>query len=127
MRRTAVDLQALMSAATEPDVVMATDGSGNFVFPALYPGIDGLFAVGKLLELLAQQHTTLSQVITDLPPFYVATGHVDGAWETKGRVMRCLIEQFSKLRHETVDGIKVHLGDHEWVLSGPITTRHSST
>ena len=67
VRRIAVDLQALMSAATEPDVVMATDGSGNFVFPDLYPGIDGLFAVGKLLELLAQQRTSLSQVIGDLP------------------------------------------------------------
>jgi mannose-1-phosphate guanylyltransferase/phosphomannomutase len=108
-----------MAAATEADVVMATDGGGNFSFPGLYPGIDGLFAVGKLLELLAQQRTTLSQVIADLPPFHIATGHVDGAWESKGRVMRCLIEQFSKLRHETIDGIKVHLGDHEWVLIRP--------
>jgi mannose-1-phosphate guanylyltransferase/phosphomannomutase len=119
VRRTPVDLQALMSAATESDVVMATDGSGNFAFPDLYPGIDGLFAVGKLLELLALQRTNLSQVITDLPPFHVATGHVDGAWETKGRVMRCLIAQFSKMRHETVDGIKLHLGEHEWVLIRP--------
>jgi mannose-1-phosphate guanylyltransferase / phosphomannomutase len=119
VRRTPVDLQALMSAATESDVVMATDGAGDFAFPDLYPGIDGLFAVGKLLELLARQRTTLSQVIADLPPFHVAAGHVDGAWETKGRVMRCLIEQFSKLRHETIDGIKVHLGEREWVLVRP--------
>jgi mannose-1-phosphate guanylyltransferase/phosphomannomutase len=108
-----------MSAATEPDVVMATDGGGNFAFPSLYPGIDGLFAVGKLLELLARQRTKLSTVITELPPFHVAVGHVEGAWETKGRVMRCLIEQFAKLPHETVDGIKVHLAEREWVLIRP--------
>lgn len=119
VRRTPVDLQALMAAATETDVVMAADGTGNFAFPILYPGIDGLFAVGKLLELLAQQRTTLSQVVSELPSFNVATGHVDGSWETKGRVMRCLIEQFSKLRHETVDGIKIHLGEQEWVLIRP--------
>jgi mannose-1-phosphate guanylyltransferase/phosphomannomutase len=119
VRRTAVDLQALMSAATEPDIVMATDGGGNFAFPGLYPGIDGLFAVGKLLELLAQQRTKLSTVIMELPPFHVAVGHVEGAWETKGRVMRCLIEQFAKLPHETVDGIKVRLAEKEWVLIRP--------
>ncbi len=116
---TQVDLQALMSAATTANVVMATDGSGNFAFPKLYPGIDGLFAVGKLLELLAHQHTTLSKVIAALPPFNVAAGVVEGSWESKGRVMRCLIDQFSKMQHETVDGIKVHLGDHEWVLIRP--------
>ena len=116
---TQVDLQALMSAATTANVVMATDGSGNFAFPGLYPGIDGLFAVGKLLELLAHQNTTLSQVIAELPPFNVAVGTVEGSWESKGHVMRCLIEQFSKMQHETVDGIKVHLGDHEWVLIRP--------
>ena len=65
--------------------------AGTSPSPTCIPGIDGLFAVGKLLELLALQRTTLSQVIADLPPFHVATGHVDGAWETKGRVMRCLI------------------------------------
>ena len=91
----------------------------EFRVPRLYPGIDGLFAVGKLLELLAHQHTTLSQVIAELPPFSVAAGAVEGSWESKGRVMRCLIEQFSKMQHETVDGIKVHLGDHEWVLIRP--------
>ena len=34
VRRCPVDLQALMQAATEDGVVMAGDGSGNFVFPA---------------------------------------------------------------------------------------------
>jgi len=119
IHRTQVDLQALMSAATAANVVMATDGSGNFAFPGLYPGIDGLFAVGKLLELLAHQRTTLSQVIAELPPFSVAEGTVEGSWESKGRVMRCLIEQFSKMQHETIDGIKVHLGEREWVLIRP--------
>jgi mannose-1-phosphate guanylyltransferase/phosphomannomutase len=98
---------------------MAGDGTGSFVFPRLHPVVDGLFALGKLLELLARQGVKLSQVIAELPPFYIATGHVDGAWETKGSVMRCLIEQLSKLRHETVDGIKVYLNDSEWVLIRP--------
>ncbi len=30
--------------------------------------------------------------------------------------MRCLMQQFAKLQHETVDGIKVILNDDEWVL-----------
>ena len=119
VRRIAAEPQTLMRAATEDDVMMAADGAGNFVFPALYPGVDGLFAVGKLLEMLAQQEVKLSDVIADLPPFHMATSNVEGVWESKGRVMRCLIDQFSRMEHETIDGIKVHLGERTWVLIYP--------
>ena len=33
--------------------------------------------------------------------------------------MRCLIQQFAKLRVETLDGIKIYLNDSEWVLIQP--------
>jgi mannose-1-phosphate guanylyltransferase / phosphomannomutase len=119
VRRCAVDPQALMQAATNDDVVMACDGTGNFVFPALHPAIDGLLAVGKLLELLAVQQVRLSEIVAGLPAFFIASGRVDGDWETKGRVMRCLMQQFAKFRHEVIDGIKIYIDDCEWVLIRP--------
>lgn len=119
VRRCQADPLALMLAATEDGVAMAGDGTGSFIFPALHPAIDGLLALGKLLELLAGQGKPLSEVLAELPRFYVATGQVSGQWETKGRVMRCLLQQFIKMHHETGDGIKVYLGDHEWVLIRP--------
>ena len=78
VRRCPADPQALMHAATEDGVAMAGDGTGCFVFPALHPAIDGLFALGKLLEMLARQQTRLSDVIAGLPPFHMATGSVRG-------------------------------------------------
>jgi mannose-1-phosphate guanylyltransferase/phosphomannomutase len=119
VRRCAVDPQALMRAAANGDVVMACDGTGSFVFPALHPAVDGLLAVGKLLELLAVQKTRLSEVVAGLPVFFTASARVEGDPETKGRVMRCLVQQFSKFRHEAMDGIKVYLDDCEWVLIRP--------
>jgi mannose-1-phosphate guanylyltransferase / phosphomannomutase len=119
VRRCAVDPQALMRAAAKGDVVMACDGTGNFVFPALHPAVDGLVAVGKLLELLTLQKTRLSEVVAELPVFWLASGRVDGDPETKGRVMRCLMQQFSRFRHEVMDGIKIYLDDCEWVLIRP--------
>jgi phosphomannomutase len=119
VRRCPADPQALMQAAADDGIAMAGDGNGYFVFPALHPAIDGLFALGKLLELLARQQMRLSDVIAGLPSFHIATGTVDGMWETKGRIMRCLIQQFTKLRVETLDGIKIYLNDTEWVLIKP--------
>jgi len=119
VRRCPVDAQALMEAASTGDVVMAGDGTGNFVFPALHPAIDGLIAIGKLIELLAKQKLQLSRVVASLPPFHITSGEVPGTWETKGRVMRCLMEQFAKFRIETVDGLKIYLSEETWVLIRP--------
>jgi mannose-1-phosphate guanylyltransferase / phosphomannomutase len=119
VRRCAVDMQAMMEATAGGGVSMCSDGNGNFIFPALHPAVDGLFALGKLLELLALQHTRLSEVIADLPPFFMAAEQAEGTWDSKGRVMRCLLEQFARYRTETTDGIKVHLDQDEWVLIRP--------
>ncbi|HEX9116745.1 MAG TPA: sugar phosphate nucleotidyltransferase [Anaerolineae bacterium] len=117
--RCPVDVQAMMEAAAEDGIAMAGDGTGNFIFPVLHPAIDGLIAVGQLLELLALEHTRLSQVIAGLPPFFMAIDQVESSWEAKGRVMRCLMEQFGQYRTETTDGVKVYLDDVEWVLIRP--------
>ena len=47
-----------MHAAADNHVAMAGDGNGNFVFPGLHSVVDGLFALGKLLELLARATDT---------------------------------------------------------------------
>ncbi len=119
VRRCPIDPQALMMAASEGEIVMACDGAGNFVFPALHPAIDGLIAIGKLVEFLARRNVCLSEVVADLPTFHVASGVVPATWETKGRVMRCLVEQFAKFPTETIDGLKICLSGESWVLVRP--------
>ncbi len=41
------------------------------------------------------------------------------AWETKGRVMRLLHNEYKDLPMENVDGLKIHLSDTEWVHLAP--------
>jgi mannose-1-phosphate guanylyltransferase/phosphomannomutase len=117
--RCPVNMQALARMAEGVNADLAADSTGNFILRELHPVNDGLLAVGKLLELLARQKMRLSDVITNLPPFFMSSGDVPGLWETKSRVMRCLMQQFSKLEHETIDGIKVNLTEDEWVLIRP--------
>lgn len=117
--RTKTDLHALMEAAQREDVIMAGDGTGNFIFPQFQPASDGMMAAAKLLEFLALREVKLSQVIDSLPPFYMAQGKVSCPWEAKGTVMRQLNEQYKDYHAETIDGIKIVLGDKRWVLVLP--------
>lgn len=117
--RTKVDTNALMQAAEENNVILAGNGAGNFIFPAFHPTIDGLMTLAKLLEFVATQHTTLQEVVTELPPFYVAQQRVLCPWDTKGKVMRLLNQQYEDRQTDTIDGIKINLNNGEWVLILP--------
>ena len=116
--RARMDPTMMMIAAMQPDVLMGADGSGHFIFPEFQPVSDALFAVFKLMELLATQDTTLQDVIATLPPMNVIHRTIACPWEAKGRVMRRMNERHIANRTEQVDGIKVDFG-HEWVLVRP--------
>jgi mannose-1-phosphate guanylyltransferase/phosphomannomutase len=117
--RCKVDPQALMATSGSKNVVMAADGMGNFCFPQLHPVIDGLMAVAKLLEFLSTQKTTLAEVVAGLPKAHVSQRVVSCPWEAKGKVMRLLNEQYKDRRAELIDGVKILLGEGEWVLVLP--------
>jgi mannose-1-phosphate guanylyltransferase/phosphomannomutase len=117
--RTKMTPQALMEAANRPDVILAADGNGSFIWPEFQPVVDGMMTVAKLLEFLAVQQVSLSQIVASVPPFYVAQGQVDCPWENKGTVMRLLNQQFRERLSEQIDGLKIKLGENEWVLLLP--------
>ena len=116
--RTRCNLTSLMEAARFHSLTVAGDGIGNFIFPHFQLAADGLMTIAKLLEFLATQKTSLSQVIADLPPYSTARRRVSCPWEYKGTVMRLLNEQYKEYLDEQVDGIKIHLQD-EWALVLP--------
>ncbi|HFB52739.1 MAG TPA: nucleotidyl transferase, partial [Anaerolineae bacterium] len=117
--RTKISTQALMEAALEKKPVMATDGKGGFIFPQFQPAIDGMMAMAKLLEFLATQQRKLSDVVDALPPYHSAQAKVYCMWETKGAVMRQLNQRYENQLSNAVEGLKIALGEQEWVLIMP--------
>ncbi len=108
--RTKTDVRALMGTAAEgkEGIALAGDTSGGFIFPEFHPAFDGLFAFAKLLEMLALQNTTLSEVRGMLPAYFMASETVSCPWEVKGRIMRVLTAESEGTRTELVDGIKTY-------------------
>ena len=117
--RTRATLGALMqTAANNRDMLLLGDGGGNYIFPSFYPIVDGIFAIVKIMELLTLRGMSLSQVIHELPRYYMHQTRVPCRWEHKGKVMRILNQQYHERRLEQVDGVKIDLGN-EWVLILP--------
>jgi mannose-1-phosphate guanylyltransferase/phosphomannomutase len=119
--RTKTDVRSLMGTAAEgkEGIALAGDTSGGFIFPEFHPAFDGLFSFAKLLELLAVQETSLSEVRAMLPAYYMAAETVSCPWEVKGRIMRVLTAESEGTQTELVDGIKTYHDDGSWVLILP--------
>ncbi|RME46465.1 MAG: nucleotidyl transferase [Chloroflexi bacterium] len=114
--RTRFDIQDLMETAEREQVHLAVDGNGHFICPHFQPVPDGMFAVARLLALLARQQTTMREVIAGLPAYSWRHRAIPCSWEEKGRAMRLVKERAQGLRSVAIDGLKYYLDEETWVL-----------
>jgi len=108
----------IMDASREKSMHFVGDGIGGFIFPEFQPCFDAMYAIAKIVELLAKNKVSLSALSGEIPAFETLHQKVPCPWDRKGLVMRRAIEAVQKLPHELVDGVKVFV-DGSWVLMLP--------
>ncbi len=114
---TKLSTPALMTAANDPAVGFAADGTGGYILPGFLPAFDGAAALLKMLDLLARSGRSLSEVVDGLPKVHLVHETVVTPWEQKGMVMRSLMEMGSR-DVELVDGVKINHASG-WMLALP--------
>jgi mannose-1-phosphate guanylyltransferase/phosphomannomutase len=119
IRRTKYAKAFIMAEATRPNTIFAASVDGGYIYPAIIPSMDGLFALGKVLEMVSSSDAPLSQLAAHVPATHVAHLEADCPWDLKGAVMRRMTEKLREGRVSLVDGIKVFLDRSEWVLILP--------
>ena len=115
---TPISSAGLTAEADRSGVTFAGDEAGGYVFPQFLAAHDALMALVKLLELLVQAETSLRSVLEELPAAHIAEQEVLTPWESKGTVMRRLIERLGERRVVTIDGVKTFQGE-DWALVVP--------
>lgn len=119
IRRTRYSKAALMAEATRPNTVFAASVDGGYIYPSVLPSMDGLYALGKVLELVSSSDAPLSQLVDRVPVAHVVHLESECPAELKGTVMRRVTEKLHEGRVSLVDGIKVFLDRSEWALVLP--------
>jgi mannose-1-phosphate guanylyltransferase/phosphomannomutase len=118
--RTEVEFDTITKTISSKKVIMAGNGRGNFIFPDFQNTVDGMMAMVKALEFLATQKVSMSEIVRNLPPYYIAERRVSCVWEAKPRVMRLINEKFHEYKdQEMALGVKLNLGPDTWVLISP--------
>lgn len=121
--RTKTDGRSLMHTAQlgEKKIHFAGRETGAFIFPQFQPSFDAMFALARLLELIAQEKQPLSDLVKLIPQFHQAQATVECPRVQKGRVMRGLIEENRTRPMDLIEGIKVYF-DTGWLLAVPDPT-----
>jgi len=82
---------------------------------ALY--FDPLYGLIKIIEFIAENQSGLENLISSIPTYYLSKKTVECPWETKGKVMRSLIEEQPDEELELVEGVRIkHQGGWALVL-----------
>ncbi len=116
--RVAGDHYAMMSTFKEKDVQFVGGTRGGFIFSGFQTGTDAMFAVVKILEMMAQSKTRFSELREKYAHLHRKSLSVPCPWAKKGTVMRQLIKNSENEKRVLIDGVKV-FHDDGWVLVTP--------
>jgi len=118
VKRTKTSARSMMETAREKDVIFVGEETGGFIFPAFQSAFDGMYAIAKLLEMMASREERLHHLMREVPPSHLIQDTVPCPWEKKGIVMRHLIEYTKDKDVVLLDGIKVFYGN-DWIVTYP--------
>ncbi len=83
-----------------------------------HSGADAIFALVKLLQMMAQTRGRLGHLRTNYEHLVRQTVSVPCPWSRKGTVMRRLITESVNKRRQLIDGVRI-IEDDGWVLIAP--------
>jgi len=118
VRRTKNTERAMIEETLSSEVIMAGSMDGRFAFPKFQSAFDGMYAIARVIELLATCGTSLSAIWGEIPRRSFLQSRANCAWEMKGGIMRKMSEDSLDCEASFIDGIKVHFGE-DWVLVLP--------
>ncbi|GAB1369986.1 mannose-1-phosphate guanyltransferase [Candidatus Kapaibacterium sp.] len=107
---------AMMEVTLDETVLFVGGVYGGFIFRDFLFASDGMFTIGKMLEMLAETNLTVSQLDETLPKRFQKVLEVPVPWENKGTVMRCAMEHSENMNKHLVEGVKIFINNDSVLL-----------
>jgi mannose-1-phosphate guanylyltransferase/phosphomannomutase len=119
IRRTKCSTNALLAEAAKVGAIFAATTDGGYAYPSVLASTDALFALGRVLEMVAKAEAPISRIAAEQPVAHIAHLQMQCPWESRGAVMRLVHARLGEERVVLNDGIKVFLDIGDWALMLP--------
>jgi mannose-1-phosphate guanylyltransferase/phosphomannomutase len=117
---------AMMEATRDENVMFLGGIYGGFIFPEFLFATDGMYSIGKIIEMLAETNYKLSELDSVLPKRFQVKKQINCSWSMKGTIMRNLMEYSEGKQRQLVEGVKI-FEDKQNVLMIPSNESGSFT
>ena len=96
--------------------------NGGIFYGPHQPVRDGAMATALILGIMAETCERLSNLLDELPKYFIEKGKVECPEHLKAKVLEKLIEQTKGLNTSTIDGVKIWFEDKSSILVRPSGT-----
>jgi mannose-1-phosphate guanylyltransferase / phosphomannomutase len=110
---------AMMEATRDESILFVGGIWGGYIFSDFLFASDGMYTVGKILEMLSETGMKISDIDSTLPRRFQSIVDVQVPWEYKGTVMRKAMEYSDKMKRQLIEGVKIHFDNEDSVLFLP--------
>ncbi|HJX45561.1 MAG TPA: hypothetical protein VJ399_00105 [Patescibacteria group bacterium] len=91
------------------------EANGGGIFPEMLSRDGGRTTI-EILNILAREGKRLSNVISELPKYYILRDKISYKWELKDKIIREAKINFKGEKIEEIDGLKIWIDDNTWIL-----------
>jgi phosphomannomutase/phosphoglucomutase len=95
--------------------------NGGVFYPEHQPVRDGAMTASQIVEMMASENKTLSQLVSELPTYFNTKVKVPVPQEKKESLLDALLDLSKDMNRITIDGVKI-IRDEGWILIRPSGT-----
>ncbi len=106
----------------ETGAKLGGEENGGVFYAPHQPVRDGTMTASLMLQILAERGKPLSELMKELPRYFVNKGKVLCKNNLKEKVLANLLKEASNLKTETLDGVKIWTEKDSWILLRPSGT-----
>jgi phosphomannomutase len=94
--------------------VIGGEGNGGVILPDLHYGRDGVLAVALVLQLMAQEGKSISELSAEFPKYHIEKQKVEVAGKSMSLIFGRLLAKFINVKRDEIDGMRL-VWDNKWV------------
>ncbi|OGM16512.1 hypothetical protein A2V55_02425 [Candidatus Woesebacteria bacterium RBG_19FT_COMBO_37_29] len=115
VERTKVGSPYVVEKMKEKKASFGFEANGGGIFAEMLSR-DGGHSTIEILNILAKSNKRLSEVVAELPKYYIYRDKVAYKWELKDKIINEAKENFKGEKIDETDGLKIWLNDNTWIL-----------
>lgn len=117
--RTKVGSPYVVKAMKDNRIDFGFESNGGGISAEIMMSRDGGSTTIKLLKILRQSGKPLSQLIAELPRFYIVKDKIDCPWKFNPLIFKEVKKKYQGKKIEDLDGLKIWLEKTSWILFRP--------